>query len=82
MRLAGNEVAENQAFRIGRAVYGFQFHFEADRPLVRDWSASFASLIAERHPGLERSARDEMARHGADADAAGLAIARAWVATI
>ncbi|RWO77787.1 MAG: GMP synthase [Mesorhizobium sp.] len=82
VRLAGNEVAENQAFRIGRAVYGFQFHFEADGPMVRDWSASFASLIAERHPDWSDRLDDEMARHGAAADAAGLAIARAWVATI
>jgi GMP synthase-like glutamine amidotransferase len=82
VRLAGNEVAENQAFRIGRAVYGFQFHFEADRPMVRDWSRSFAPLIAERHPDWNDRLDDEMARNGADADAAGLAIARAWVATI
>ena len=26
--------AANQAFRIGRATYGIQFHFEADRPLL------------------------------------------------
>ncbi|RUV55203.1 MAG: GMP synthase [Mesorhizobium sp.] len=82
VRLAGNEVAENQAFRMGRAVYGFQFHFEADRPMVRDWSSSFASLIAERHPDWSTRLDDEMAHHGRDADAAGLAIARAWVATI
>ncbi|MER8435092.1 type 1 glutamine amidotransferase [Mesorhizobium sp. M1312] len=82
VRLAGNEIAENQAFRIGRAVYGFQFHFEADRPMVRDWSTSFASLIAERHPDWSDRLDDEMADHGADADAAGLAIARAWVGTI
>ncbi|UVC18903.1 type 1 glutamine amidotransferase [Mesorhizobium onobrychidis] len=82
VRLAGNEVAENQAFRVGRAVYGFQFHFEADRPMVRDWSTSFAPLIAERHPDWSDRLDDEMARNGPDADAAGLAIARAWVATI
>lgn len=82
VRLAGNEVAENQAFRMGRAVYGFQFHFEADRPMVRDWSSSFASLIAERHPDWSARLDDEIAHHGPDADAAGLAIARAWVATI
>ena len=35
VRLAGNATAENQAFRIGRAAYGVQFHFEADRSLVR-----------------------------------------------
>lgn len=82
VRLAGNAVAENQAFRIGRAIYGFQFHFEADSPMVRDWSTSFAPLIAERHPEWAGRLDDEMARNGPQADAAGLAIARAWVATI
>ena len=48
--LASNAVAENQAFRIGRATYGIQFHFEADRPLVREWNTAFAPYIAERHP--------------------------------
>ncbi|ESY98916.1 type 1 glutamine amidotransferase [Mesorhizobium sp. LNHC209A00] len=82
VRLAGNDVAENQAFRVGRAVYGFQFHFEADRPLVKDWSSSFAPTIAARHPDWAGELESEMARNGPDADAAGLAIARAWVATI
>ncbi|MBZ9674430.1 type 1 glutamine amidotransferase [Mesorhizobium sp. ES1-1] len=82
VRLAGNDVAENQAFRIGRAVYGFQFHFEADSPMVKDWSASFATTIAERHPYWAGNLDVEMARNGPEADAAGLAIARAWVATI
>jgi len=82
VRLAGSAIAENQAFRIGRAIYGFQFHFEADSPMVQDWSTSFAPLIAERHPDWHDRLDGEMARNGADADAAGLAIARAWVATI
>ncbi|RVC61195.1 GMP synthase [Mesorhizobium sp. M4B.F.Ca.ET.190.01.1.1] len=82
VRLAGSAVAENQAFRLGRAVYGFQFHFEADTPMVRDWSTSFASLIAERHPDWNGRLDGEITRNGSDADAAGLAIARAWVATI
>jgi GMP synthase-like glutamine amidotransferase len=82
VRLAGNDVAENQAFRVGRAVYGFQFHFEADRPMVKDWSTSFAPTIAARHPDWAGKLDGEMARNGPDADAAGLAIARAWVATI
>ena len=82
VRLAGSAVAENQAFRLGRAVYGFQFHFEADTPMVRDWSTAFASVIAERHPDWNERLDDEMARNGPGADAAGLAIARAWVATI
>jgi GMP synthase-like glutamine amidotransferase len=81
-RLARNAVAENQAFRIGRATYGIQFHFEADRPLLRQWNAAFSDHIAERHPDWPGRFESEAARHGPGADAAGLAIARAWVATV
>ncbi|MDW6025154.1 type 1 glutamine amidotransferase [Mesorhizobium sp. BAC0120] len=81
-RLAKNAAAENQAFRIGRATYGIQFHFEADRPLVRDWNAAYGSLIAERHPDWADRFEDEAARHGPDAETVGLAIARAWVKAI
>ncbi|HMM64703.1 MAG TPA: type 1 glutamine amidotransferase [Mesorhizobium sp.] len=82
VRLASSAVAENQAFRVGRAAYGFQFHFEADQPLVREWSLSFASMIGARHPDWGDRLEGEAARHGEQADAAGLAIARAWVAAI
>ena len=51
-------------------------------PMVQDWSTSFAPLIAERHPDWNDRLDGEIARNGPDADAAGLAIARAWVATI
>ena len=81
-RLAGNAVAENQAYRIGRAVYGFQFHFEADTGLVREWSDAFADLIEKRHPGWRERLDAEVAAHATEADAAGRAIARAWVAAI
>lgn len=82
LRLAGNDVAENQAFRVGRATYGFQFHFEADKTLVRQWSADFGELIAQKRPDWAQAMETDCAAFGADADAAGLAIARAWVAAI
>jgi GMP synthase-like glutamine amidotransferase len=81
-RLAGNAVADNQAFRIGRATYGIQFHFEADRPLVREWNVAFSAYIAERHPDWPGRFESEAERHGPQADAAGLAIARAWVRAV
>lgn len=80
VRLAANPAAENQAFRIGRATYGIQFHFEADRPLVGQWTEMFADYLAERHPDWRHE--EEAAAHGQAADAAGLALARAWVSTI
>jgi len=82
VRLAGNAAAENQAYRIGRAVYGFQFHFEADKALVREWSDAFADPIAERYPDWTGRLDAEIAANAPRADAAGLAIARAWVAAI
>ena len=45
-------MTEYQAFRIGRAVYGIQFHFEADRQLVETWSSDFARGDRRARPRL------------------------------
>jgi GMP synthase-like glutamine amidotransferase len=82
VRLATNPTAENQAFRVGRACYGIQFHFEADRRLVGHWTKVFADYLAEHHPEWAGRHEAEAATHGSQADATGLVIARAWVATI
>jgi len=82
VHLATNAAARNQAFRVGRATYGIQFHFEADRAMVRQWNAAFAAYIGERHPDWPQRFEGEAATHGPAADAVGLAIARAWVAQI
>lgn len=82
IRLAGNEAARNQAFRIGRAAYGIQFHFEADTQLVRHWSGQFADHLAVRQRGWQDRLGPDSAQHGPAADAAGLALARAWVAMV
>lgn len=82
VRLASNDAAQNQAFRVGRATYGMQFHFEADRKLVREWNGAFAEWLAERQPDWSERHESEAAKNGPSSDAAGLAIARAWVAMI
>ncbi|MGE0652258.1 MAG: type 1 glutamine amidotransferase [Alphaproteobacteria bacterium] len=82
VRLASSAMAANQAFRIGRAGYAVQFHFEADRKLVREWNAAFAGFLAENQPGWDGRHAEEEAQKGASADAAGQAIARAFVAVI
>ncbi len=81
-RLAGNDCAHNQAFRVGRAGYATQFHFEADRALVAEWNGTFRGWLAERQPLWPAQHAGEAARHGPAADAAGLAIARAWAALL
>ncbi|MBB4480992.1 type 1 glutamine amidotransferase [Rhizobium etli] len=80
--LATSPVAENQAFRIGRAVYGTQFHFEANTEVVRQWKGEFPGTIERIAPGWLENYDELAARHGGAADAAGLAIARAWVSLI
>ncbi|MDF0695702.1 type 1 glutamine amidotransferase [Rhizobium sp. MC63] len=80
--LATSPVAKNQAFRIGRAVYGTQFHFEADTEVVRQWKGEFLGTIERIAPGWLGNYDELAERHGAAADAAGLAIARAWVSLI
>lgn len=82
VHLAENAVTTHQAFRIGRAAYGTQFHFEADTHLVEDWNRAFPDTIKRLDPTWLTRYRDHAARHGREADAAGLALARAWVATI
>jgi GMP synthase (glutamine-hydrolysing) len=82
VRLASSPVAENQAFRIGRAVYGTQFHFEANSAVVAQWKAEFPDTIARIAPGWLENHAELAARHAGAADAAGLAIARAWVSLI
>jgi GMP synthase-like glutamine amidotransferase len=82
VRLAASDRTDIQAFRIGRAVYGIQFHFEADRRLVEFWNQRFAEEIAGYVPDWPALHPAEAARHGEIADAMGLAVARAWVGLI
>jgi GMP synthase-like glutamine amidotransferase len=82
VHLASSDATEQQAFRLGRATYGIQFHFEADRPLVDRWSADFAPVIATYAPDWQRRRPVDAVRHGPQADATGAAIARAWVGLI
>jgi len=80
--LASSAMTPVQAFRIGRAVYGIQFHFEADRRLVAEWSADFADVIAEFDASWPIRMPQEAEREGPEAERVGLAIARAWVGLI
>ncbi|GEO83768.1 MULTISPECIES: type 1 glutamine amidotransferase [Alphaproteobacteria] len=82
VHLAGNQSARHQAFRVGRAAYGMQFHFEAHRGVVETWNALFPDLVERKQPGWLARHPEYAATQGAQADAAGLAIARAWVALI
>jgi GMP synthase-like glutamine amidotransferase len=56
--LAGSALYKNQAFRLGRRAYAFQFHLEVDRALAQAWAPKLP-------PGaLEESRRAEVERAG------------------
>lgn len=80
--LATNEAARVQAYRIGRATYGTQFHFEASRAVVADWARCFPDAMERARPGWLAEAAAQVTSHGARADAHGLRLARNWVALI
>lgn len=82
VHLAASATAAQQAFRIGRATYGTQFHFEASRAVVADWSRSFPDLVEVLHPGWRAAHPVQAETRGVQADATGLAMARAWVALV
>ncbi|MFO1402779.1 MAG: gamma-glutamyl-gamma-aminobutyrate hydrolase family protein [Steroidobacteraceae bacterium] len=63
-QLARTETCEQQAFRFGSNVYGFQFHMEADGDMIERWLA---------HPAY----RDELATAGLGRDAASIRAATA-----
>jgi GMP synthase-like glutamine amidotransferase len=79
VHLATSDQTAMQAFRIRRAAYGIQFHFEAGTELVASWTRDFAEEIAAYAPDWPERRPAEAAKHGAAADTAGLALARAWI---
>lgn len=82
VHLAQSSAVTNQCFRIGRASYGTQFHFEANRRVVENWNRDFAATVEKMQPGWLADYPQHAATDGVVADAAGLAIARAWVGTV
>ena len=80
--LARSETAEVQAFRFGRAGYGFQFHFEASQAVFSEWLRVFPDEVADMAPGYGMTHAERAARDGAQADATGLHLARAWVGLV
>lgn len=58
--LAASARYPHQAFRVGDAAYGLQFHVELDRALARDWADALpasVSLNEERRAAVELTGR-------------------------
>ena len=82
VRLVSGSAVANQCFRIGRAAYGVQFHFEASVDVVEAWLVQYRDIAEQMAPGWLDRYPEMAARHAAAADRAGHAIARAFLRTV
>lgn len=82
VHLAQSTGAKQQAFRMGRAGYATQFHFEANSNVVAEWTQRFPGPIETMAPGWLAQYARHAAASGANSDTAGLALARAFVTQI
>jgi len=62
VRLAGNDAYANQAFRLGRNIYGLQFHVEMTAELAARWVRIYRTYIAEASIEPENLLEDLEAR--------------------
>lgn len=79
--LASSPLYPNQAFRVGRAAYGFQFHFEVTDDIIRDWVQRWEDEVREQK--LDPNAiLAGIPKHLADLQARGTEAIRAWSALV
>jgi GMP synthase (glutamine-hydrolysing) len=78
VRLASTPVTPNQAFAIGEAVLGLQFHPEIDPARIETWLIGHTAELAQAGVDLAE-VRADTARHGEAAAAAGRALIAAWL---
>ena len=69
-----------QAFRIGRATYGTQFHPEVTIDIVRDWIRKFGTTFTKDEPRLLTDLDRQFVENVARARAQCQALVRGWMA--
>lgn len=76
--LASTEVTPHQAFAVGDAVLGLQFHPEADPAAIEAWLIGHTAELNQARIDIPALRADTL-RHGAAAAAAGRALMAAWL---
>lgn len=77
-RLAGTQVGANQAFALGDAVLGLQFHLEADARQIDRWLLGHACELGQANID-PRVLREDAQRFQAPLAAAAAAVFNAWL---
>lgn len=79
VRLASNDHTPVQAFRMGRFLYGFQFHPEADAAILRDWRAEMAAGRRGATAPPAEAIDAQIAAHMPAAESFAETLARRWL---
>lgn len=77
--LMTNDVCQNQAFRIGRKIYGFQFHFEVTPEIVSSWLHIKNAWIEANYPQLDQQLREQLKLYAAQSAQFAEQVATAWI---
>ncbi|MCG5243601.1 type 1 glutamine amidotransferase [Azospirillum doebereinerae] len=77
--LAFSDICGRQAFRLGRATYGFQFHPEATAEIVTGWASRFGEEKREKNRSLLDGLPGALDAHLPAAETFARTITRRWM---
>lgn len=77
--LMTNYICRNQAYRIGRNVYGFQFHLEVTPDIVMSWLVMKNAWIEANYPHLDRELREQVETYSQRSAEFAYQVADAWL---
>jgi GMP synthase (glutamine-hydrolysing) len=77
--LMTNDVCQNQAYRIGSNIYGFQFHLEVTPDIVMSWLALKNDWIESNYPHLDRQLEEQVQTYIRQSAQFAGKVAEAWI---
>jgi GMP synthase (glutamine-hydrolysing) len=77
--LMTNDVCQNQAYRIGSNIYGFQFHLEVTPEIVMSWLVFKNDWIEAHYPNLEQQLEEQIQTYIRQSEKFAETVAEAWL---
>ncbi|PZD71935.1 Carbamoyl-phosphate synthase small chain [Acaryochloris thomasi RCC1774] len=77
--LMTNDICKHQAYRIGRNIYGFQFHLEVTPEIVRKWLATKNEWVEKNYPDLDQQVAEQLAHYAHQSARFAEQVANFWI---
>jgi GMP synthase (glutamine-hydrolysing) len=77
--LMTNDICQNQAYRIGSNIYGFQFHLEVTPEIVMSWLALKNDWVEANYPHLEQQLEKQIQTYIRQSAQFAETVAEAWI---